>query len=732
MGPAARRVFALAVVAAFVISPACFAVPVASAAAPQAISPSFQGFAATVQGDVCNIRSGPDTGTGVVGEVSQGTLLEVLSYQNNWAKVRYQSTEGWIAGWLVDIDLRSAGITARITHTDANMREGPGTEFPVKSVTQNGSIYPAEVKRGYWIRVTLPGGGRAWVSEGLLQLEAEDGRPYLIPPTGYQTGDLVVFPAKDTLRITQNPVKGSAVIARLSRGESAEMIDCQGAWIIVKTTGGAKGWVYGPEARVSSPKDPSILFSVSESAWTVGKYPTMTVTRTDVNFRSGPGTSFPVIAMLSSGDVLRVLEAQGEWAKAVSPQGVTGWVATWLTSGTAQISAPLFSVSAEAAEKARTLTVSGPFASAVVIPGVDGTSALVSTSSFFQTTATLPVNSYEFAGLKVFGSDVALTFQEKSTCAVKVNVPGKVVLEFKPSVTSVNVQAQGNADVLTIGTLGYAVPEVTRNGDSITFFLSGASYSGAQLPLSVPAEGQVIRSVSVAPRDGGTDVTIKIPGTVPYLLKKASNTIEARFGAPGLTGKRIVVDPGHEMEDPGATGWTGLSERNVNWEIAVRLVDLLRKAGANAVLTRSGLYMPTEPPPEWVPAPNEYAGSLAKRAAWSDGADLFISIHNDYSNDRSTVGTTSYICERTLNAAESRRFAALVQKELTASIGTLDKGTKDSDLYVVREGVSPAALVEVMFISNAREETYLRQPATWDKVAGGLLRAVQRYFTPGT
>jgi N-acetylmuramoyl-L-alanine amidase len=527
-------------------------------------------------------------------------------------------------------------------------------------------------------------------------------------------------------------VAGSTVIGRLSRGESAQLIDCQGSWIIVQTTGGAKGWVYGPEARVSSAKDPSISLTVSGSSWTIGKYLTVMVTHTDVNFRSGPGTSFPAIAMLSSGDVLRVLESEGEWTKAISSQGVTGWVATWLTGGVSASAGQQFSVIAESGDTRRTLMVTGPFANAIVLPSTDGKSVLVSTSSFFQASTTLPVNAYEFAGIKVFGSDVAVSFQEKSTYTVKANVPGKVVLEFAPSVTGVNVQAQENSDVLTIGTLGYALPEVTRNGDSITFFLPGASYSGAGAPSGLPAESRVIRSVSVAPRDGGTDVTLKIPGTVPYLLRKASNTIEARFALPGLSGKKIIVDPGHETEDPGATGPTGLSERNVNWEIAVRLVDLLKKAGADAQLTRPGLYVPTEAPPRWVPAPNEYSGSLAKRAAWSQGADLFISIHNDYNSDRSAAGTASYICERTLNGAESRRFAALVQKELTPVIGTQDKGVKDSDLFVVREGESPAVLVEAMFISNPREESYLRQPATWDKVAAGIARAVQKYFTPGT
>lgn len=723
-----KKVMVLLIAAALAISSA----GVVAAGAPEPVPSGFQGFKAMAIGDVCNLRSEPNTSSETIGQVTQGAQLDVLDFRDNWAKIRHKGMEGWMAGWLMDIDLRAQRVSARITRTDVNLREGPGTHFGVKAMTQKDTSYPAEAKRGEWIRVSLSDGDSAWVKEDLLQLELSGGDPSLPSPVTYEPGDLLVYPSKDTLNVTQSPVKGSIVVARLSRGESARLIDCQGPWIVVETTAGTKGWAYGPEARISSPEDPSVFFSVSEAAWTVGKYPTTTITRTDVNFRSGPGTSFTVIGMLQNGDILRVLESTGEWLKAVSPQGATGWVAAYLTSGTAGGSAPVFSITAEAGRSSRTLTVTGPFENALVVPAQDGKSVLVSTSCFFNSSATLPVNAYEFAGLKVLGSDVSLTFTEKSNYAVTVNTPGRVVLEFTPRVTSVDVRAMGGADVLTIGTLGYALPRVARNGDSITLSVPGAPYEGRQVLYAPALESQLIRSVSVLSENGGTDVTVKVPTATSYLLKKTGNTIEARFGAPGLSGKKIVVDPGHETDDPGAIGPTGLAERNVNWEIATRLVELLKRAGASAFLTRGSLYEATLAPPGWTPSPNEYAGSLAKRAAWSEGADLFISIHNDHSNDRYVSGTTTYICDDTLNIAESKRIAALIQRELSASLGTVDKGTKGSELYVVRESACPAVLVETMFISNPVEETYLRHPATWDKAATGLFRAIERYFIPGT
>lgn len=722
-----RRLPAAALaVAVFVVTLAGFAAP-AGASSGEVISPTFQGYKATVLGDVCNLRAAPNISSSILGIVTLGTVLDVVNFQGNWAKVNYAGKEAWVAGWLVDIDLLSAGVSARIVRTDVNLRVGPGTEFGVKTMAQKDSSYPAEVKRGEWIRVSLSGGDSAWVSESLLQLEKSG---YTRPAGSYGLGDLLVYPAKDSLSVTQTAVKGSEVIARLSRGESARVADCQGAWIAVELSGGTRGWVFGPDARLSSPAYPSISFALSDSSWSIGKYQTIAVTHTDVNFRSGPGTSYPVVATLSNGDVLRVLQQDGEWTKAISPRGVTGWVATYLTGGSVADATPAFSLNAEAKNASRLLTVTGPFVNAVVLPGADGRSVIVSTSDFFKASATLPVNAFEFAEMRVSGSDVTLSFGIRSRYTVVSNAPGKVVLEFTPAVTSVDVQAEGSEDVLTIGMVGYAVPEVSRSADSVTFFLPGASWAGAEAP-SVTSQGKLIRSVSVAARPGGTDVILRTQANTPYQLTMTGSSIEARFGSAGLTGKRIVVDPGHEADDPGAIGPTGLAERNVNWEIAVRLVNRLKAAGADAILTRSALYAPTEAPKGWTPGPNQYSGSLGKRAAWSEGADLFISIHNNSNNDEDVCGTTTYVCYSVLNAAESRRFAALVQKELVKSIGTADLGVKDSELYVVRESASAAVLVETMFISNRREEAYLRLPATWDKEAAGLLKAVQEYFAAG-
>ncbi len=334
----------------------------------------------------------------------------------------------------------------------------------------------------------------------------------------------------------------------------------------------------------------------------------------------------------------------------------------------------------------------------------------------------MDINFYEFESVKVESSDVTIKFQEIPSYIVREQSPGKIVLGFAPTVTAVNVQPKDDGETLTIQTLWICLAQGDpKRQASVSMFLPGASYSGEALQV----QGDLVKSVDIDSNDNGVNLSLDTSKTASYLLKKNANSLEAYFPNPGLAGKTIVIDPGHGGSDPGASGPTGFTERTANWEITVRLRDMLQDAGAEVILTRLGLFEDATPPEDWNPAIDEYAGDLAKRAAWSAKAHAFISIHNDWHSDRSAAGTTSYICESTLNASESGRLADLIQKEVTHCLGTFNRGVRNANYFVNRESHCPSVLVEVMYISNAREEGLLKQGHMQDAAAQGIFRALQ-------
>ena len=213
--------------------------------------------------------------------------------------------------------------------------------------------------------------------------------------------------------------------------------------------------------------------------------------------------------------------------------------------------------------------------------------------------------------------------------------------------------------------------------------------------------------------------------------------------------RKIVIDPGHGGKDPGAIGRSGLKEKDVTLRISKLLQKSLRKkTRAKVILTRKrDVYIPLE-----------------ERTAIANTveADLFISVHVnasprrkasgvetyylDVSNDRRTIAVAArenaastkatadlqYILRdlmRTANRNESSALATHIQDSL---VGTLRKkyrsvnanGVKGAPFYVLVRTNMPSILVEVSFISNAREEKRLKSEKYLHVIASGITEGV--------
>jgi N-acetylmuramoyl-L-alanine amidase/putative methionine-R-sulfoxide reductase with GAF domain len=212
---------------------------------------------------------------------------------------------------------------------------------------------------------------------------------------------------------------------------------------------------------------------------------------------------------------------------------------------------------------------------------------------------------------------------------------------------------------------------------------------------------------------------------------------------------RIVVDAGHGGWDLGTVGRRGLLEKNVVLEIAQRLGKLLEsRLGADVIYTRDDdTYVPLD----------ERAG-MANQAQ----ADLFVSVHANYSDLPSARGVETYytssfsppgakeLDERApdhsknvsmpgLSPAElhekieqSRRLAASVQRSLYATLavenpGLRDRGVKEASYVVLTETAMPGVLAEVSFVSSPTDEQKLRSDGYREQIAEALYKGIARY-----
>jgi len=241
------------------------------------------------------------------------------------------------------------------------------------------------------------------------------------------------------------------------------------------------------------------------------------------------------------------------------------------------------------------------------------------------------------------------------------------------------------------------------------------------------------------------------PPSVPMLPRDGEPSLTR---ALGLKVGRIVIDAGHGGHDTGTIGPTGLMEKDLCLDVALRLGKLIqqRLPGAEVIYTRDDDTF----------IPLEQRTAIANQAK----ADLFISIHANSSPDDTARGVETYYLNftnspdsmqvaarenatsdlgehdlqdllqkiaRNDKIEESRDLAADIQDSLSKRMERINKAEKDRGVrrapFVVLIGAAmPSILSEIAFISNPADEAMLKKPDSRQRVAEGLYQGVANYL----
>lgn len=222
--------------------------------------------------------------------------------------------------------------------------------------------------------------------------------------------------------------------------------------------------------------------------------------------------------------------------------------------------------------------------------------------------------------------------------------------------------------------------------------------------------------------------------------------------------KRVVIDPGHGGDDPGAIGPRGLFEKDVVLSIAKKLGEILKeKYNVDVILTRNkDIFIPLE---------DRTAIANSKKA------DLFISIHANASRRRNARGIETYFLNWTTDEEsnrvaarenaisykkmkefhkgdlqmilqdkardykndESRDLAGGIQASLINNLNQdykeiFNLGVKWALFYVLVGAEMPSVLIETSFISNREEEKRLSDNKYKEKIAEAIAGGINNYF----
>ena len=249
-------------------------------------------------------------------------------------------------------------------------------------------------------------------------------------------------------------------------------------------------------------------------------------------------------------------------------------------------------------------------------------------------------------------------------------------------------------------------------------------------PDRLTIQDQLVKGVALGPapdKPGVQRLTLSLAQATPYAISADRSQIRLVLGTCELSDLTIAIDAGHGGNDTGAIGRSGLMEKEVTLDIALRVGQLLEQAGAKVVYTRTG---------DSIVKPLEGGGNgsrtdqLYARCAIANGApaDLFVSIHcNARGKDPMSIrGTETYY-----RKSDSVEFARVMQQEVVRALGTPDGGARyhpKSIVVLYRTGM-PAVLVETAYLSHPTDEALLAEESFREQAAQGIVSGIKRYAT---
>jgi N-acetylmuramoyl-L-alanine amidase len=289
--------------------------------------------------------------------------------------------------------------------------------------------------------------------------------------------------------------------------------------------------------------------------------------------------------------------------------------------------------------------------------------------------------------------------------------------------------------------------------------IAGSAPASAVAPASAAAAAASAAFLAPAPASAAAPPPPQ--NVIPAVSSPAPESI-----APPSAGEQrrvdrliiVAIDPGHGGEDPGATGPSGLREKDVVLAVALALREKLNAVpGMRVMMTRDADFF----------VPLQERVRKARRVQ----ADLFVSIHADaffkpeargasvfaLSTKGATSGAASWMASKenaadqvggvnTQKVSDPQVLRAMLDMSTTAQIkdslrlgnevlarigkvGRLHKAqVEQAGFAVLKAPDVPSILVETAFISNPEEEEQLRDPIYRAQLVGALALGIRRYF----
>ncbi len=357
---------------------------------------------------------------------------------------------------------------------------------------------------------------------------------------------------------------------------------------------------------------------------------------------------------------------------------------------------------------------------------------------------------------------VSFTSKQVNKHTVEAQFPGAVLkremsVRLKDDFIRSFTLSQRNKDVLLKVILGKSGKKwrLEKENGELVFTVAEKTLPAAAAGDSIPAAPdadeaeELDLTPSITPEEELRPLPVIKPEPQPVMTS----------GAPVIKEKRkirIMIDPGHGGKDPGATRRGSSQEKTLNLTVSKHLYNYLKKQGFDVKMTRT----------------NDTFVTLAGRSKMANDfqADLFVSVHTNAARRAAANGFEVYFRSDKATDKEAAEVAAFenealqyeeahysfvdmllesmaknefmnessklaghirnyVYKEPGIGIAVRQNNAiRQANFYVLRGVKAPAVLVEMGYISSAKDRARLNNKAAQKRMGDGIGKGIVSYL----
>ncbi|MBM7834755.1 SH3 domain-containing protein [Clostridium sardiniense] len=283
-----------------------------------------------VTASALNVRSGASTKHSVIGSLSKGSTVEIVSTSNGWHKIKYKNGFGYVSAEYVTINSTPSKPEVKpeekpdtkpevkpettkigkVTASALNVRNGASTKNKVIGSLSKGATVEIVSTSNGWHKIKYKN-SYGYVSADYVTVNSNNSsntnKPSTnTPSTSTKTGKVTA----SALNVRNGASTKNKVIGSLSKGATVEIVSTSNGWHKIKYKNGY-GYISADYVSVnnsSSTNKPST--NTPSTSTKTGK-----VKASALNVRNGASTKNKIIGSLSRGAKVEIVSTSKGWHK---------------------------------------------------------------------------------------------------------------------------------------------------------------------------------------------------------------------------------------------------------------------------------------------------------------------------------------------------------------------------------------------------------------------------------